>query len=77
MPPLCRFCDGTNRKKTVLLGSDPGSTAFLCVICYLVLDKTPLVLIAAKSLTELQNGHMELTTDGELFKVILIFPEIC
>ena len=28
------------------------------------------------SLTELQNGRMELTTDGDLFKVVLSFPTI-
>ena len=33
-------------------------------------------LSIAKSLTELQNGTMELTTDGDLFKVILKFPTI-
>ena len=33
-------------------------------------------LSIAKSLTELQNGTMELTTDGDLFKVILRFPTI-
>ena len=31
-------------------------------------------LSIAKSLTELQNGTMELTTDGDLFKVTLFFP---
>ena len=31
-------------------------------------------LSIAKSLTELQNGRMELTTDGDLFKVVLSFP---
>ena len=33
-------------------------------------------LSIAKSLTELQNGTMELTTDGDLFKVVLRFPII-
>ena len=33
-------------------------------------------LSIAKSLTELQNGKMELTTDGDLFKVVLSFPTI-
>ena len=33
-------------------------------------------LSIAKSLTELQNGRMELTTDGDLFKVVLSFPTI-
>ena len=33
-------------------------------------------LSIAKSLTELQNGTMELTTDGDLFKVVLKFPTI-
>lgn len=33
-------------------------------------------LSIAKSLTELQNGAMELTTDGDLFKVVLRFPTI-
>jgi len=33
-------------------------------------------LSIAKSLTELQNGQMELTTDGDLFKVVLSFPII-
>lgn len=33
-------------------------------------------LSIAKSLTELQNGSMELTVDGDLFKVILRFPTI-
>ena len=33
-------------------------------------------LSIAKSLTELQNGTMELTTDGDLFKVVLRFPTI-
>ena len=33
-------------------------------------------LSIAKSLTELQNGSMELTTDGDLFKVVLRFPTI-
>ena len=31
-------------------------------------------LSIARSLTELQNGTMELTVDGDLFKVILRFP---
>ena len=33
-------------------------------------------LSIAKSLTELQNGTIELTTDGDLFKVVLRFPTI-
>jgi len=33
-------------------------------------------LSIAKSLTELQNGTIELTTDGDLFKVVLKFPAI-
>lgn len=33
-------------------------------------------LSIAKSLTELQKGSMELTVDGDLFKVILRFPRI-
>lgn len=33
-------------------------------------------LSIAKSLTELQNGSMEVTVDGDLFKVILHFPRI-
>jgi len=33
-------------------------------------------LSIAKSLTELQKGKMEITTDGDLFKVILRFPTI-
>lgn len=33
-------------------------------------------LSIAKSLTELQNGTMELATDGDLFKVVLRFPTI-
>ena len=33
-------------------------------------------LSIAKSLTELQNGKLELTIDGDLFKVILKFPVI-
>ncbi len=33
-------------------------------------------LSIAKSLTELQNGTMEVTTDGDLFKVVLRFPTI-
>ena len=33
-------------------------------------------LSIAKSLTELQNGRMEIVTDGDLFKVILSFIEI-
>lgn len=31
-------------------------------------------LSIARSLTELQNGTLELTVDGDLFKVVLIFP---
>ena len=31
-------------------------------------------LSIAGSLTELQGGHMDITTDGDLFKVILKFP---
>ncbi len=31
-------------------------------------------LSIAKSLVELQNGHMEIVTDGDLFKVTLFFP---
>lgn len=33
-------------------------------------------LSIAKSLVELQNGHMEIVTDGDLFKVTLYFKEI-
>ena len=33
-------------------------------------------LSIAKSLTELQNGSLELTVDGDLFKVLLRFPTI-
>lgn len=33
-------------------------------------------LSIAKSLTELQNGIFELSTDGDLFKVVLKFPKI-
>jgi len=39
-------------------------------------DGNGLGLSIAKSLTELQNGTMELTTDGDLFKVVLRFPTI-
>ncbi len=39
-------------------------------------DGNGLGLSIAKSLTELQNGSMELTVDGDLFKVILRFPRI-
>ena len=39
-------------------------------------DGNGLGLSIAKSLTELQNGTMELTTDGDLFKVVLHFPTI-
>ena len=31
-------------------------------------------LSIARSLTELQNGRMELSVDGDLFKVVLTFP---
>lgn len=31
-------------------------------------------LAIARSLTELQGGSMQLTTDGDLFKVTLAFP---
>ncbi|MDO4750254.1 MAG: HAMP domain-containing sensor histidine kinase [Eubacteriales bacterium] len=37
-------------------------------------DGNGLGLSIAKSLTELQNGTMQLTVDGDLFKVILRFP---
>ena len=33
-------------------------------------------LSIAKSLTELQNGSLDLTVDGDLFKVVLTFPMI-
>ena len=33
-------------------------------------------LSIAKSLTELQNGRMEVVTDGDLFKVILGFAKV-
>lgn len=39
-------------------------------------DGNGLGLSIAKSLTELQNGIMELSTDGDLFKVVLKFPII-
>ena len=39
-------------------------------------DGNGLGLSIAKSLTELQSGTMELTTDGDLFKVVLKFPTI-
>ena len=39
-------------------------------------DGNGLGLSIAKSLTELQNGTMELAIDGDLFKVILRFPTI-
>ena len=29
----------------------------------------------AKSLMEIQNGHLQLQLDGDLFKVTLIFPK--
>ena len=32
-------------------------------------------LSIARSLTELQGGRLELTVDGDLFKVVLRFPE--
>ncbi len=32
-------------------------------------------LSIAKSLTELQNGNMEIVTDGDLFKVVITLPE--
>jgi signal transduction histidine kinase len=37
-------------------------------------DGNGLGLSIAKSLTDLQNGDMELTVDGDLFKVVLRFP---
>ena len=33
-------------------------------------------LSIAKSLTELQNGEMNVYTDGDLFKVVLVFEQI-
>ncbi len=39
-------------------------------------DGNGLGLSIAKSLTELQKGSMELTVDGDLFKVVLSFPMI-
>lgn len=33
-------------------------------------------LSIARSLTDVQNGHMEIVVDGDLFKVILTFPKI-
>ena len=39
-------------------------------------DGNGLGLSIAKSLTELQNGSLELMTDGDLFKVVLRFPVI-
>jgi len=33
-------------------------------------------LSIAKSLTELQNGEMDISIDGDLFKVVLSFPII-
>lgn len=39
-------------------------------------DGNGLGLSIAKSLTELQNGTLDLTVDGDLFKVVLTFPEI-
>ena len=39
-------------------------------------DGNGLGLSIAKSLTELQNGSLELMTDGDLFKVVLLFPVI-
>ena len=39
-------------------------------------DGNGLGLSIAKSLTELQNGSLELMTDGDLFKVVLRFPMI-
>ena len=39
-------------------------------------DGNGLGLSIAKSLTELQNGVMELSTDGDLFKVVLRFSTI-
>ena len=33
-------------------------------------------LSIAKSLTDVQNGNMEIVVDGDLFKVILTFPKI-
>ena len=39
-------------------------------------DGNGLGLSIAKSLTELQNGSLELMTDGDLFKVVLKFPII-
>lgn len=39
-------------------------------------DGNGLGLSIAKSLTELQNGTFELSIDGDLFKVILEFPQI-
>ena len=32
-------------------------------------------LSIAKSLTELQNGDMQIVTDGDLFKVVITLPE--
>jgi len=40
------------------------------------MDGNGLGLSIAKSLTELQNGRMEIVTDGDLFKVILSFEVI-
>ncbi len=39
-------------------------------------DGNGLGLAIAKSLTELQGGKLEITTDGDLFKVTLTFPRI-
>ena len=37
-------------------------------------DGNGLGISIAKSLTELQNGTLDLSIDGDLFKVILTFP---
>ena len=41
------------------------------------LEGNGLGLSITESLVELQNGHMDIVIDGDLFKVVLEFQEIC
>ena len=65
-------------RTTLLIPESPGEETYGNELVTLDTSRKSegngLGLSIAKSLTELQNGTMELTVDGDLFKVMLVFP---
>lgn len=71
-----RFIFRNTSKNTLSLSAEELTERFVRGDSSRTTEGNGLGLSIAKSLTELQNGKMEIITDGDLFKVVLTFPAL-